>query len=103
MKFFFSDTVRPVCLPVSNSNSLKAGDSVYVAGFGRTLQSRTSPVKQKLRIPIYDQNECTKKFATKNVEIHNDQLCAGGGESLINKSIKSDDFKFLFRVFKRCM
>jgi hypothetical protein len=78
--YLILDFVRPVCLPTPNLNPLKTGDSVYVAGFGRTLQSRTSPVKQKLRIPVFDQNECKRKFSTKKVEIHADQLCAGGGE-----------------------
>jgi serine protease 7 len=57
---------------------LKAGEVVYVAGFGRTLHTKMSPVKQKLRMPIYDHTLCAKKFATKNVEVTDKQICAGG-------------------------
>jgi Trypsin len=57
---------------------MKAGEVVYVAGFGRTLSAKMSPVKQKLRIPIYDHTQCLHKFATKNVEVTDSQICAGG-------------------------
>jgi len=72
--------VRPICLPSANLPPLKTGDTVYIAGFGRTLAARRSTIKQKLAIPIYDHEVCTKKFASKKVVIHDEQLCAGGGE-----------------------
>lgn len=50
----------------------------YVTGFGRTLKASRSSVKQKLQLPIFDQAACRKKFLTKNVEIFDDQICAGG-------------------------
>jgi hypothetical protein len=82
MGFFLSLTglLRPICLPEKGDSSLKTGDVVYVAGFGRTLYSRMSQIKQKLSLPIYDFGECKRKFATKNVRIYKDQICAGGGE-----------------------
>lgn len=75
---FLLDFVQPICLPISNLHPARAGDSMFVAGFGRTLTSRASQVKQKLKVPVFDQNECVKKFASKNVEINHDQICAGG-------------------------
>lgn len=57
---------------------MKAGEVVYVAGFGRTLTAKMSPIKQKLRMPIYDHTKCVNKFATKNVDITDKQICAGG-------------------------
>lgn len=57
---------------------MKSGESVYVTGFGRTLHSKMSTVKQKLRIPVFDHGKCERRFATKNVEITDDQICAGG-------------------------
>lgn len=57
---------------------MRAGDSAYVAGFGRTLKSKMSVVKQKLRLPIYDQSLCRQKFSAKKVEVRDDQICAGG-------------------------
>lgn len=74
----YSSTVRPICLPNQSTPSMKIGESVYVAGFGRTLQAKMSTIKQKLTIPIYDQSSCRRKFATKNIKVENDQLCAGG-------------------------
>lgn len=74
----FSAIVRPVCLPVTSFPEMRSGDSVYVAGFGRTLYAKTSPIKQKLRLPVYDHAKCRRKFATKNVDVTNDQICAGG-------------------------
>lgn len=57
---------------------MKSGDSAYVVGFGRTLYSKMSPIKQKLRLPIYDHEKCRSKFAAKSVQVTDDQLCAGG-------------------------
>lgn len=57
---------------------MKAGDSVYVTGFGRTLHAKMSTIKQKLRMPVFDHSQCRRKFATKRVEITPDQICAGG-------------------------
>lgn len=58
--------------------NMKAGESVYVIGFGRTLKSKMSPIKQKLRLPVYDHSRCHEKFSVKNVDVTNDQICAGG-------------------------
>ena len=73
-----SGIVRPVCLPSPSLPDMTAGDSAYVAGFGRTLYSKMSVIKQKLRLPIYDHSLCREKFAAKNVEVRDDQICAGG-------------------------
>lgn len=58
--------------------NMHAGESVYVIGFGRTLKSKMSPIKQKLRLPVYDHSRCKTKFLVKNVDVTNDQICAGG-------------------------
>lgn len=57
---------------------MRSGESVYVVGFGRTLQAKISPIKQKLRLPIYDHTKCKQKFAAKNVDVTDGQICAGG-------------------------
>lgn len=69
--------MRPICLP-SKRLSLKVGDIAYVVGFGRTLTSKMSNIKQKLQLPIFDFTKCKEKFKTKGVEISDYQLCAGG-------------------------
>ena len=78
LRFQFAGVVRPVCLPIQTFAEMKAGDSAYVVGFGRTLYSKMSSIKQKLRLPVYDHAKCRIKFATKNVDITSDQICAGG-------------------------
>lgn len=70
--------VRPICLPKSRATSLRTGDFAFVVGFGRTLTSKTSSIKQKLQLPIFDFAKCRDKFSTKGVEITEYQLCAGG-------------------------
>lgn len=62
---------------------MKAGDIVYIVGFGRTLNSKRSQIKQKLAIPIFDQRRCIEKFASKNVDINVEQICAGGREFIM--------------------
>ncbi|KAL7025797.1 hypothetical protein ACKWTF_013639 [Chironomus riparius] len=74
----FSRMVRPICLPAADLPPLKAGNTVYIVGFGRTLAARRSTIKQKLAIPIYDHEICKRKFLSKKVIIHDEQLCAGG-------------------------
>lgn len=37
-----------------------------------------SAIKQKLRLPVYDHSVCRKRFAVKNVDVTDDQICAGG-------------------------
>ncbi|CAG9806541.1 unnamed protein product [Chironomus riparius] len=74
----FSRMVRPICLPAADLPPLKAGNTVYIVGFGRTLAARRSTIKQKLAIPIYDHEICKRKFSSKKVVIHDEQLCAGG-------------------------
>lgn len=80
--FFFGTNitafVRPICLPNKLSQPLRTGDSVYVVGFGRTLTSKISNIKQKLRLPIYEQSKCRAKFLEKGVDITDYQMCAGG-------------------------
>lgn len=70
--------MRPVCLPLSSFPELQTGDNVYVVGFGRTLHSKMSSVKQKLRLPVYDHSVCRQRFAVKSVDVTDDQICAGG-------------------------
>lgn len=76
--FWILGVVRPVCLPTPSFPPMRSGESVYVVGFGRTLQSKTSSIKQKLRLPIYDHTKCKQKFAAKNVDVTEGQICAGG-------------------------
>ncbi|XP_058056100.1 uncharacterized protein LOC131207501 [Anopheles bellator] len=67
--------VSPVCLPTVDFSPTRNGN-VTAVGFGHTGRKKHSGVKMKASIPVYDQDECNKKW--KNVEIIPQQLCAGG-------------------------
>lgn len=76
----YTDFIKPVCLPsvLSQRSSLRTGTNLIVSGWGRTLTSRQSNIKQKLFIPINDFEECSEKFATKRIQLASSQLCVGG-------------------------
>uniref|UniRef100_A0A0K8VIH4 CLIP domain-containing serine protease n=2 Tax=Bactrocera latifrons TaxID=174628 RepID=A0A0K8VIH4_BACLA len=77
----FSDSIRPICLPsaVAQERSAPASDTLYtVAGWGRTLHSPKSAVKQKLQVPLVDLSQCQRKYRERKVKVVSNQLCAGG-------------------------
>lgn len=74
----YSDSVRPICLPsVVAPEMRRAGQQYTVVGWGRTLQSKTSPVKQKLVVGYVEPAQCQAKFAERKVSIAPTQLCLG--------------------------
>lgn len=73
----YSDFVLPICLPSPQLRS-QAGEKVVVSGWGRTLESKRSSIKQKLTIDIADKQSCVNQFQTKRVAILDSQICAGG-------------------------
>ncbi|KAI8422662.1 hypothetical protein MSG28_006433 [Choristoneura fumiferana] len=40
--------------------------------------SRNSPVKLKLKVPIFEKENCIKKYRTLGAELTSNQICAGG-------------------------
>ncbi|XP_045495182.1 phenoloxidase-activating enzyme 1-like [Colias croceus] len=73
----YTGFVQPICLPDS-SQRLSSGSSVYVAGWGKTLNGKSSQVKLKLGLPIYDKQDCVSKYNTLNARLTDKQICAGG-------------------------
>ncbi|GBP27563.1 Serine protease 7 [Eumeta japonica] len=73
----YSYYVKPICLPDTNT-PLATGDYVTVAGWGKTLRGTNSNVKLKLRMPIYNKQECGTKYRRLGAELTEKQLCAGG-------------------------
>ncbi|XP_038214655.1 serine protease 7 [Zerene cesonia] len=73
----YSGFVQPICLPDSNQR-ISAGTSVYVAGWGKTLNGKSSQVKLKLGLPIYDKQDCVAMFRNLNALLTDKQICAGG-------------------------
>ncbi|XP_055850364.1 uncharacterized protein LOC129914937 [Episyrphus balteatus] len=75
----YSDQIRPICLPFTLPNEqLPSGTLLTVAGWGRTLNTRKSAIKQKVQVPLTDQGECRQKFLKRNIQIIDAQVCAGG-------------------------
>ncbi|XP_055375214.1 serine protease 7 [Condylostylus longicornis] len=75
----FTAFIRPVCLPSAvNLQRTLPGEEIIVSGWGRTTSAAKSNVKQKLQVPVINQNDCISKFATKKQEIKESQICAGG-------------------------
>ncbi|XP_034487203.1 serine protease 7 [Drosophila innubila] len=71
--------LQPVCLPLASVRSvINPNEELVVSGWGRTLTSRQSNIKQRLEIPVADQDYCKKKFSTKNINLISSQLCVGG-------------------------
>ncbi|KAH8409678.1 hypothetical protein KR222_001579, partial [Zaprionus bogoriensis] len=75
----YSDSVQPACLPsVVAPEAKQAGQQYTVVGFGRTLQTARSPVKQKLAVGFVEPAQCKRKFAERKISIAPTQMCAGG-------------------------
>ncbi|KAI5639874.1 trypsin domain-containing protein [Phthorimaea operculella] len=72
-----NDYVKPICL-VDNRMRLDTGNSVYVAGWGKTLNGKSSPVKLKLSLPVFNKNECVSKYRPLGAALTDKQICAGG-------------------------
>uniref|UniRef100_S4PK70 CLIP domain-containing serine protease n=1 Tax=Pararge aegeria TaxID=116150 RepID=S4PK70_9NEOP len=73
----YSSYVQPICL-IDNRFRLSAGDDVFVAGWGKTLDGKSSPIKLKLNLPIFKKSECSTKYRTLGADLTDNQLCAGG-------------------------
>nr|ANH58161.1 prophenoloxidase activating proteinase 1 [Plutella xylostella] len=69
--------IQPICL-VGNSARIDVGVDVFVAGWGKTLNGRSSPVKTKLGLPIFSKSDCFQKYKKLGAALTDKQLCAGG-------------------------
>lgn len=74
---FYADFVKPVCLPIANEDS-PTGRLLIVAGWGATESARRSSVKMKVQLPKVDKQRCSSKFVEANIQLNNNQICAGG-------------------------
>ncbi|XP_050665142.1 phenoloxidase-activating enzyme 1-like [Leptidea sinapis] len=73
----YTSFIKPICL-AERRLRLTTGSSVYVAGWGKTLEGKNSPRKLKLSLPIFDKSECVAKYSTLKAELTEGQICAGG-------------------------
>lgn len=69
--------VKPICL-ANNNERLATGNDVFVAGWGKTLSGKSSPIKLKLGMPIFDKSDCASKYRNLGAELTDKQICAGG-------------------------
>ncbi|KAJ8721365.1 hypothetical protein PYW07_002140 [Mythimna separata] len=70
--------VQPICL-VDNTDRLKTGDNIYVAGWGKPGYGvNKSPIKMKIRLPIFDKDACVSKYRRAGALLGENQFCAGG-------------------------
>nr|ASN76826.1 prophenoloxidase activating factor 1 [Octodonta nipae] len=76
-KVSYSNFVRPICLPLPNEAS-RPGEGLFVSGWGRTLTSSKSAIKQKLRVPFADKSSCSRRFSSARIQLSDGQICAGG-------------------------
>lgn len=79
-KVAYSDYIKPVCLPrtATFKNRNYAGEKFEVAGWGKTETAAKSNVKLKVAIDGVTKADCNKVYNLQNVQINDDQICAGG-------------------------
>ncbi|XP_048517101.1 uncharacterized protein LOC109533176 [Dendroctonus ponderosae] len=91
----FSDYIQPVCLPLPSEASSN-GETLIVAGWGRTEFGKDSDVKLKLQVPKVNPNSCSSTFGALGVSITENQICAGGEDG--KDSCKGDSGGPLMRT-----
>lgn len=70
----FTKYIKPICLP---SNS-EIGNTVFVAGWGKTENRSSSNIKLKLLLPLADMEQCGQTYRAAGVRLGFGQICAGG-------------------------
>ncbi|XP_052890735.1 CLIP domain-containing serine protease B4-like [Anopheles moucheti] len=75
----YSETVRPICLPLSESlrNRNHVGLPSYAAGWGKTKTAAASEVKLKVEMNVTSLQECARAYQHR-VSLKTTHMCAGG-------------------------
>lgn len=76
----FNDFIAPICLPINSDvrNNNFVGQSLTVAGWGKTETENTSKFKLKVNVDGVTNEQCQKKYANQQRTIASSQFCAGG-------------------------
>lgn len=76
----FSDFIAPICLPISSDirNNKFVGQSLSVAGWGKTETENASRFKLKVSVDGVTNEQCQRKYTTQQRTIVSSQFCAGG-------------------------
>lgn len=74
--------IRPICLPLSK-DLIEIPKQLVISGWGRTQNASSSPILQKAYVPLYNKDDCLRKFKySKRVRtdfiLTDGQFCAGG-------------------------
>jgi spatzle-processing enzyme len=75
----FNEIITPICLP---QNKLKAtdiiGQTLTVAGFGRTENSPSSSIKLQVNLKVVGNDACDRTYRIDRRRLNETQFCAGG-------------------------
>lgn len=64
-------------MPLPNE-AASPNELLFVAGWGQTESSSSSPVKLKIKLPIVSLNSCRNAFRQYRLSPDESQICAGG-------------------------
>lgn len=81
-KITYTDYIKPVCLPRGDSfrNKDYSIENYDVAGWGKTEYKSKSNIKLKVDLDGVTKASCNTMYNKQNVQINDDQICAGGEE-----------------------
>ena len=76
----FTDYIRPICLPLDSSvrNNDLINKMMFVSGWGRTISSSHSDIKQVVGLKGFNLQQCKSKYSDTNRIVTSSQICAGG-------------------------
>lgn len=83
-RVMFNEFIKPICLQHDkNLRSVSSvGQSVVVAGFGRTEKQTNSNIKLKVALDVVDNNICNNSYRIDGRRITDMQICAGGKKGI---------------------
>lgn len=104
--------IQPICLPSSANlrNQPFSGTDMDVAGWGKTENEASSPIKLKAKVRVWDLDTCRSTYTKQNIRLDTSQMCAGGedgvdscrgdsgGPLMVQQSISRRNIFFLMGV-----
>ncbi|KAI8044898.1 serine protease 7 [Drosophila gunungcola] len=79
----YSPTIRPICLPSTVGGvTLRPGQQLTVAGWGRTQNGLPSPTKLEAHVDYWAYDMCRRRYLSEYIALAPSQICAlGKGDS----------------------
>lgn len=97
-KLNFNDFIKPICLEIEPPTGI-IGQSVVVAGFGRTENALSSNIKLKVSLDVVENEKCNQVFRVEGRRLNETQLCAGGKKNIDSCRGDSGGEFYLFCIF----